>query len=137
MSTLIANKLQPLTGDEIDVQGHELVNLKASNVSEPVFTADLTSGVVTLDFENGGIQVVNLTENVTSFTLTNFTAGKALTVYFIQDETGGRTVDFTQFRTAGGEGVALSDAADAIDVVVMLTIDGTNYDAGLSMGALA
>jgi len=137
MSTLIVNKFEPLTGDDLDVQGHGLKNLKAINVSEPVYTADLTSGVVTLDFENGGIQVVNLTEDVTSFTLTNFTAGKALTVYFIQDETGGRSVDFSQFRTSGGEGVALSDAADAIDVVVMLTIDGTNYDAGLSMGALA
>lgn len=119
------------TGD-VDFLANALFNVK-----DKVQTPDISSGVLTLNYKLGGMAVVTLDENVTSITVSNVPAGGAMTVYFVQDATGGRTVDFSGFKTAGGEGITLSTDADARDIVVFITSDGTNYDAGLYGAAFA
>lgn len=110
---------------------------KIRNFSEPVPAVASVSGNVTIDASVSGIQRVLLTENVTGFTLANFEAGKAVSVYFEQDATGGRTVDFNQFNTSDGGEITLTTDANKRDLVVIITPNGVDYDAALSMGALA
>lgn len=107
------------------------------NVRDKVQTPTIASGVLTVDYKNGGMAIVTLTENITGITVSNVPAGGAMTVYFNQDATGGRSVDFTGFNTAGGAGIALSADANARDIVVFITPDGTNFDAGLYGAAFA
>lgn len=132
--------LKPITGDHIDMEGKGFSNFEIKDVAEPgSVTADITSGVCTLDYELGGVQTISLTEDITSFTFSNWPSGKGagMTLYFEQDATGGRSVDFSQFRTPGGNGVAIASDANAVDVVSVITKDGSTFDAGLAMGALA
>lgn len=69
---------------------------------------------------------ITLTDNCT-ITLAEAKAGQSLTVLLKQDETGNRTVTWNTALWAGGEAPTLSTAANAIDVLVFICIDNTNW----------
>lgn len=130
---ILFNAPIPGFGDgDVDFNG-----LSIYNVADKVQTVASDAGVLTLDYKNGGTAIVTLTEAITSIVVNNVPAGGAMTVYFIQDATGGWAVDFTGFRTAGGNGVSLSTDPNAEDVVVFITKDGSTFDAGLFGAAFA
>jgi len=106
----------------LDFNNKVLSQAEMKDISETTydFSADISSGVLALDYLNGGWQYGTLTENITTFSITNLpatTKGGWLTVEFIQDGTGSRTLDLTggTFLKAGGGSVTLTTAAGASD----------------------
>ncbi|QKY78984.1 hypothetical protein Jinkies_36 [Arthrobacter phage Jinkies] len=84
-------------------------------------------GAFTLDAALGNHQTVTLTGNVSSMTVTNPKLGQVMTVEFIQDATGSRTVAWpANFKFAGGAAPAMSTAANWSDSVTF-RYDGTNW----------
>ena len=76
------------------------------------------TGSVTLDFGANQNFVLTLTGNVTLANPSTEQVGQAGVIVFIQDGTGSRTLSLgTDYETAGGEGITLSTAASAVDVV--------------------
>ena len=107
-------------------------SLKFGNsVSEDVTALTSSSGTLTVDASVGGYFTVALSENVTTWTINNLPAGRALalTFRFTQDSTARTvvsTINSTAIKTPGGEGWTMSTASGAIDLVTLLW-DGTNY----------
>jgi len=96
----------------------------ATNVPvEPsvIYQAETTTtfgATTTFDFATFINTAVTLTGNITTQTLSNVAAGKAGTITFIQDGTGGRTTVWNSvFKFAGGTTPTLSTAINAIDVL--------------------
>ena len=102
-----------------------------NTVSEDVVSATSSSGTLTLNAAEGGFFTVALSENVTTWTISNLPAGRAtvITVRFTQDSsdrTVVSTINTVAAKTAGGSGWTMSTGSGAIDVVTVL-YDGTNY----------
>lgn len=102
-----------------------------NTVSEVVTAATSSSGTLTLDASVGGFFTVALSENITTWTISNLPAGRAtvITVRFTQDTTDRTvvsTINTVAAKTAGGAGWTMSTGSGAIDVVTVL-YDGTNY----------
>ena len=85
--------------------------------SEYAYQASHSSGAsFTVDYNNGNVQLIELTSNVTSFTMSNFPGTNnitgnqhigTVTLFLQQDGTGGRTISFTAgagetFKIANG-----------------------------------
>lgn len=98
-----------------------------------VHSPSISSGALTLNFENGNAQSVTLDENVTAIVFQNpppsGQQGK-MTVKFTQDGTGSRTVAVpTGTRTSNGNAWVMTPTANAVDIIVFETQDGgTTYD---------
>lgn len=76
------------------------------------------TGSVTLDFAANQNFVLTLTGNLTLANPTTEQVGQAGVITFIQDGTGSRTLTLgSQYKTRGGNGITLSTAANAVDVV--------------------
>jgi hypothetical protein len=76
------------------------------------------SGTVDLDFSAKQNFVLTLTGNITSLTASNEQTGQSGFIVFIQDGTGSHTVSpHGDYKTAGGAGLNLSSAGNAIDIV--------------------
>lgn len=76
------------------------------------------TGSVTLDFAANQNFILTLTGNLTLANPTTEQVGQAGVITFIQDGTGSRTLTLgTQYKTQGGNGITLSTAANAVDVV--------------------
>jgi len=76
------------------------------------------SGSLTLNFNTNQNFVLTLTGNVTLSNPNTDTKGQCGFIIFIQDGTGSRTVSLgTDYETAGGSGLTLSTAANAVDIV--------------------
>ena len=122
-STLkVDNIEEKTTGNTIQL-GH--------TVSEDVTAATSSSGTLTLNAAEGGYFTVALSENVTTWTISNLPAGRAtvITVRFTQDSTDRTvvsTINTVAAKTAGGAGWTMSTGSGSIDVVTVL-YDGTNY----------
>lgn len=87
----------------------------------------------TFDFDNFINASVTLTGNITTQTLSNAKAGKAGSIRFIQDGTGGRTTVWNSaFKWIGGTPPSLSTAASAIDVLNYNCISTTYCQASLA-----
>ena len=102
-----------------------------NTVSEDVVSATSSSGTLTLNAAEGGFFTVALSENITTWTISNLPAGRAtvITVRFTQDTTDRTvvsTINTVAAKTAGGAGWTMSTGSGAIDVVTVL-YDGTNY----------
>jgi len=69
---------------------------------------------------------ITLTDNCT-ITLPAAAAGQSLTVLLKQDATGNHTVTWDSALWAGGTPPTLSTAANAMDVLVFICIDNTNW----------
>lgn len=95
---------------------NKVVTTDTIYVSENIITYGATT---TFDFDTFINSAVNLTGNITTMTLTNLRTGKAGSIRFIQDSTGGRTTVWnTNLKFAGGTTPTLSTAAKAVDVLV-------------------
>ena len=102
-----------------------------NTVSEDVTAVTSSSGTLTLDASVGGFFTVALSENVTTWTISNLPAGRAtvITVRFTQDSTDRTvvsTINTVAAKTAGGGGWTMSTGSGVIDIVTVL-FDGTNY----------
>lgn len=78
-----------------------------------------------VDWANGDRQKVTMTDNCT-FTFAHPIAGQYLTLQFIQDGTGNRTVALPSGKWPGAQVGAFSTTASAIDILIVY-YDGTNY----------
>ena len=76
------------------------------------------TGTVDLDFNVNQNFILTLTGNITSLTASNENVGQSGFIIFIQDGTGSRTVSLHgDYETSEAEGITLSTAANAVDVV--------------------
>ena len=81
-------------------------------------TAGSQTGSVTLDFDTYQHFVLTATGNVTLANPTTESVGQSGIIVFIQDGTGSRTLSLgTDYETAGGAGLTISTAANAVDVI--------------------
>ena len=81
------------------------------------------TGTVTLDFASASnhINIGVLTGNLVLANPVNFTNAVTLNVWITQDATGSRTLTLgTAIKTAGGAGLTLSTAPNAVDVVSLI-----------------
>ena len=102
-----------------------------NTVSEDVVSATSSSGTLTLNAAEGGFFTVALSENVTTWTISNLPAGRAtvITVRFTQDSTDRTvvsTINSTAAKTQAGSPWIMSTGSGSIDIVTVL-YDGTNY----------
>lgn len=96
---------------QADFQARSIVKQTAS------ITVSAVSGAVTLDLNTGSAFTITMDANITSLTMTNAVAqGQEVTVHFVQDATGGRTIAGVNniIRPAGGT-FALTATAGKID----------------------
>ena len=94
--------------------------LKVNSVSS-------SSNTLTLDWATGNVFTTTLTENVTTITVNNPTAGHKITIKFVQDGGGGHTVAFPGgWKWPAGTAPTITAAGGSIDVVTVL-YDGTDY----------
>jgi len=81
-------------------------------------TAGSQTGSVTLDFDTYQNFVLTATGNVTLANPSTEAVGQSGIIVFIQDGTGSRTLSLgTDYETAGGAGLTISTAANAVDVI--------------------
>jgi hypothetical protein len=102
-----------------------------NTVSEDVVSATSSSGTLTLNAAEGGFFTVALSENVTTWTISNLPAGRAtvITVRFTQDSTDRTvvsTINTVAAKTQAGSPWTMSTGSGSIDIVTVL-YDGTNY----------
>ena len=81
-------------------------------------TAGSQSGSTTLDFGANQNFVLTLTGNITLANPTTEQVGQSGVLVFVQDGTGSRTLSLSSdFESAGGSGITLSTAANAVDII--------------------
>lgn len=79
-----------------------------------------------IDWDNGNVQTVTLTDN-TTLSFSSAKAGAAYTLIIKQDATGGRTITWPTMKWAGGTALTSpTSAANAIDIVTIV-YDGTDF----------
>lgn len=94
----------------------EIVNTVAASGTELTLPAPSTAT----------LHNITLTDKCT-ITLPAAVAGQSMTVLLKQDATGNRTVTWDSAFWAGGEAPTLSTTANAMDVLVFICIDNTNW----------
>lgn len=116
--------------DAVDFNGStsSLTGVTLDQYGEVVESITQTTSTLTLDMSKGNTFAVTLQANVTTVAFSNVPAGKLvpITIEFIQDATGGRTVSGwgTAVKWSGGTIPTLSATANATDVVAGYTRDG-------------
>jgi len=124
----------PGLADKIDV-GDAALATKGG--VEALQTISSTTGT-TLNLNNANVFAVTLSVASTTLSVSNATAGKAcsLAIYLIQDSTGGRTVAWPNgTKWPDATPPTLSTDANAVDIVVLESIDGGNSWYGTLVGA--
>jgi hypothetical protein len=111
-------------------------NFSASNVSlsrfqETVYSIGSTSGTITPDFNNGSIQNMTLTGNITMNSLGNAIAGRSMTLILTVGGTGSYTLTSSMKFLNGYK--TLSSGVGAIDIISVF-YDGGTYYASLTNG---
>lgn len=123
----------------IDFDHSEAANIHLTSYVEKLDTGAIAAGVLTLDLAISNTFDVTLTENVTTFTISNpHTNGIAetLTLVLVQDATGGRTFAFpASIKWAGGVAPTLSSGANEIDILTFITTDNGVTWYGMLAGA--
>lgn len=71
-----------------------------------------------INWANGDRQKITLTGNAT-FTFSNAVEGQVLTLWLVQDGTGGRTVTLPTIKWPGGSAPTFSASANDIDMIVV------------------
>jgi len=94
----------------------EIVNTVASSGTTETLPAPSTAT----------LHDITLTDNCT-ITLPTAVAGQSLTVLLRQDVTGSRTVTWTSALWSGGTAPTLTTTANALDILVFICIDGSNW----------
>lgn len=137
LDTLYVNKTgDSMTGD-LNMQDHLIVRPEIKDYAETI-TITSVSGTVNLDLTTGNVFERTITGN-TTFSFTNPPAsGSAgsLTLILKQDAVGGYAITWpTSVMWAGGTAPTLSTAANAIDVLTFVTVDGGTSWYGFLSGA--
>lgn len=115
-TTVIANNNAGLgLGESFTIQADQYHGVYVS--------ANITGGA-TIDFNNGNVQELTLTGNVTSTTLSNLKEGAIYFIIFKQDAGGSKTLASTNIKVTGGS-LALTSTANARDLFQCAAI-GTN-----------
>ncbi len=113
--------------------------LSANNYSELVNNAGNSGTSITIDLHKGNTQEIILTGNAT-LTVINMAASgykSDLTLILTQDTTGSRLVTWPiTTKWAGGSVPVLSTAANAMDIIKLITVDGgaTWYGSVIGIG---
>jgi hypothetical protein len=90
--------------------------------------ATSSSGTATLDMNSSNQWKITLTENITTFNVSNENEGQSLLIRFLQDGTGSRTIAWpADFKWPGGVTPVLSTAANAADVLQATFVNGAWY----------
>jgi len=99
-------------------------------------TTHSSGSAYTIDWNNGNLQTVTLTSNISGFTMSNFPTNEkfsvGLTLYLVQDGTGSRTMTFTPasgetFKFSNGSNTSSVSSANDIQVCYIFSrYDGTN-----------
>jgi len=115
------------TGDA-DFSGAVLEGAKIKNYTESLETISSSSGTLTANLNNANEFKTTLTENVTTFTISNVSQEnnivQGFNIEIAQDSTGGRTFAFpASVKWAGGTAPTLSTGANAIDILGFKTSD--------------
>jgi hypothetical protein len=120
----------PALGGNLDCGGNVVIEPQLEGYRETVYTAGATTGIITPDPQNGNVQKITLTGNITfnAFGGTP-TAGDSMTLIIGQSITGGETLTSTMMFAGGNK--TLSVDADAIDILTVF-YDGTDYYASLA-----
>lgn len=109
---------------------------KFKTFTESVAQAQVTSGTLFIDLDEGTVHEVTLTENISSISFANVNdfAGlsSTVTIKIKQDGTGSRSVNFVGIKFAGGVAPTLSTDPDAEDILVFTTFDGSSFYGFLS-----
>jgi hypothetical protein len=117
----------------VNVTGNVSVtgNITSTRYNEKVYAYGNATGNITPDLNNGSIQNLTLTGNITLNSLTNVATGGSATMILTQDATGNRLLTST-WKFAGNSRT-LSTAANSVDIVSVF-YDGTSYYASLTTG---
>jgi hypothetical protein len=116
------------TAGNIVVTGNTQLQAYQETVTAPSFTG----GAWTVNVNNGTIQDVTITSNITSLSFTNMPKGGSVTLIITQGGAGGFTLSSTGIKYAGGNST-LSTASGAIDILNVF-FDGTYYYGSLNNG---
>jgi hypothetical protein len=106
-------------------------NLNLTRFKETTYTIGNVTGTVTPDLNNGSIQTMTLTGNITLSSLSNVQAGSSATLILKQDGTGNRILTSTMKFASGQK--TLSTGANATDIMSVF-YDGSTYYATLTTG---
>ena len=128
MSTLKIDNINELT----TASGINCTAKSVYNSKDKINNVTPSAGVLTVDYTLGQLVDVNWNANITDIALNNFPAGGSMTMYLVQDATGGRTVTFpASFKAAGGTAPTMSFGVNQYDILVITSKDGVNFDYGL------
>jgi len=116
-----------LSANVIETTAIAASSIVADNFLTGIKTSTIVSNVLTLDF-NYGTHIVSHNANINSITFSNANATKSgqVTVILTQDAGGGKTITGA-YLTAGGLGLDISTAANAVNIVTFLTRDGSTF----------
>lgn len=123
-----AGKLPKVNDAETALEFSELTEQGSQVV--PGSHTQTFSATPTFDFDNGNVQQITLTGNITSWSITNDLPGGSYTIFFIQDATGGRTIaDPTGIDAETDNSIVnFVTAANSVNVVnIFVTPAGTSY----------
>lgn len=110
--------------------GFQLIQAKIKYASETLNNiGSISAGALTVDYSLGNYQYGVLGGNVSGLTISNPPASGIvgfLTLEFIQDNTGSRTLALlnTVYKTSNGSPITLTTAANAVDKLRLETRDG-------------
>jgi hypothetical protein len=113
-------------------QDETLRAMVLKDYAETVYTAGSTTGTITPNVENGNVQIITLTGNITWNAFSSPATGQSMTMIIKQPASGGPYTLTSTMKFAGGS-KTLSTAANAIDIVSVF-YDGTDYLASLAKG---
>lgn len=124
---------------QADGGGQVLKDHVFRDYAETVVLPTSASAVLTLDMSGGNIFEVEMTEAVTTLTISNppisGLAG-SITLILTQDATGGWAFTWpASVKWAGGVAPTLTTDADAIDILTLITTDGGVTWFGMLAGA--
>lgn len=123
--TISFNPNQP-----INFSDQQLSNLSIKNYGEIVYTSGTTTGTITPDPNDGSVQSITLSGNITLNSLSSVASGDSMTLIVKQPSSGGPYTLSSTMKFAGGT-KTLSTTANAIDIITIF-YDGTDYLASLS-----
>jgi hypothetical protein len=136
--TVVASLAGTATGN-IDMNNFQFDRPAIKRYKEVFFDNGTTGGAITADYNNGNCQRFTLNANST-LAVSNFPSAGAfsgsMTIKFIQDATGGRTMTWpASFKFPSGSSNVLSVGANAVDIITIYTDDdGTTYNCNLIKG---
>lgn len=123
----------------LDGGGQIVQDTELKDYCETASAPSSSSGAVTLDIEDGNVFELELTEAITSFTISNPPASAkagSFTLILKQDTTGGWAVTWpASILWAGGTAPTLTTSASAVDLLCFITTDAGTTWYGMLAGA--